>query len=165
MHTMSDALLLAEAVIGWDLAKIAVSGAVGFLLGVCKDKFSQPKRKLSCKASYCPIGLITEFRFMISHVGNTTAENVRMHLSCSHADKIDSFCFCVDEQVKCDRLIIDETKNAHSMSCTWSYINPGDDLELTVNIQNCTNPDQVTLEIDGKSTTVARKRLTMQCGC
>ncbi|MCA9125278.1 MAG: hypothetical protein H6822_27395 [Planctomycetaceae bacterium] len=165
MGTIIDAILLAETAIGWDLAKIVVSGGVGFLLGVCKDKFTQPKRKLSCKASYCPIGSITEFRFMISHVGNTTAENVRMHLYCSHADKIETFCFCVDEQVKCDRLTIDEKKNPNSMSCTWSYINPGDDLELTLNIENCNAPDQVILEIDGKSTTVARKRLTMQCGC
>jgi hypothetical protein len=136
MDAMFGALLLVETAIGWDIVKIAVSGGIGFLLGTCKDNITQPKRKLSCKASYCPIGSLTEFRFMISHVGNTAAENVRT---------------------------VDEKNNATSMSCTWSYVNPGDDIELTANIQSCTNPDQVTLEIDGKSTTIARTRLTMQC--
>lgn len=165
MGIFTGLILLADATIGFEAAKILVSGAVGFFLGICKDRFSQDKRKLSCKASYCPIGNVTEFRFMISHVGNATAENVRMRLSCSVRDKIQQFCFCVDEQVKCDRLTIDPRSSNNAMSCTWSYINPGDDLELTLTIEDCTEPEGVVLEIDGKATTVARKRLTMQCGC
>jgi len=102
---------------------------------------------------------------MISHVGNAPVENVRMRLSCSSTDKFDHFCFLVDEEVKCDRLTIDDKCNPSVMTCTWAYINPGDDLELTVDVSNCTDPEAVVLEIDGKATTIARKKLTMQCGC
>lgn len=165
MQGIVHSVLFGDSAIGWEFAKILVSGAVGFLLGICKDKFSQPKRKLSCKASYCPIGREVEFRFMISHVGNVTVENVRMRLQCAGTDRIEHFFFCVDEQVKCDRLTIDERTSNNSVSCTWAFLNPGDDVELILTVQDCLHPDQVALEIDGKSTTIARKKLTMQCGC
>ena len=165
MNAINVGFLLSDSVIGWEFAKIILAAAVGFFLGICKDKCMQDKRKLSCKASYCPVGRATEFRFMISHVGNATVENVRMRLRCAAAEKIGHFFFCVDEEVKCDRLSVDERRTANSVSCTWAYINPGDDLELIVAIQDCARPDEVTLEIDGKSTTIARKKLTMQCGC
>jgi hypothetical protein len=103
---------------------------------MCKDRFTQDKRRLTCKATYCPLRTTTEFRFVISHVGNATADSVRMLLSYSAADSIEHFCFCVDEQVKCDPLQIDERTARTSVSCTWSYINPRNDLELMVSISN-----------------------------
>lgn len=165
MSAIDTGLLLADSAMGWEVAKIIMAGAVGFLLAICKDKFMQDKRKLSCKASYCPIGPAIEFRFMISHVGNATIENVRMRLRCAQTDKIDHYFFCVDEEVKCDRLVIDERTAVNYVSCTWAYINPGDDIELIAAIQDCSRPDEMALEIDGKSTTIARRKLTMQCGC
>ncbi len=128
-----------------------------------------PSRKLRCIAFYCPEeDGTTTVTFRITHIGNETARNVKMRFQCHDDDQLREFNYCVDELLKCERLDDDSKcgvrKSGNSFRSCWEYLNPRDEIELYVHMDQCNHPHELQLELDGEQIRVARKRIKMHCG-
>lgn len=147
-------------------------------------RVNKPRKKLVCSATYCA-GLFadsaanlkgelavqlngksltdpTVICYRIESVGNSTITDVTMKLETMKNEEILRWVFHVDDDVKCRRLST-ITNTPSLLEVTWSFINPGEALELVLLVAPCRNAHCIHLGIDAEGLEVDSRNMRHDC--
>ncbi|MEL7484674.1 MAG: hypothetical protein AAFN41_09995, partial [Planctomycetota bacterium] len=145
---------------------------------------SKPTRTIDVFATYCDdllapstagVGQDLEVRvggskldkpvvvhFSIHCTGSETCSNVRMKAVSRESDRILSWNFYVDEEVKCRRMKLEKCED-REIEWSWEYMNPEDVIDLVLLVSPCHDATCVNLELDAAEVTVRRLGMARDC--
>jgi hypothetical protein len=129
---------------------------------VCESRYSGfPVPKVGSSFGPEVVDAFGKIFFRLQFFGGSPIKNVRIRLDCGRNELV-GWCWFVGQLLDCQRLQ-DRMQHENSGQCVWAYINPGDVLDLEVEVRKVTDPSEIRLEIDAEGLLVHHKRTHIQC--
>ncbi len=101
------------------------------------------------------------FYYRLKNSSQIIARNVKVRIELQNDVKLLRYTFLVQQQVVCERLETDERSTPPKFK--WSYINPGEVIDLELVIVPYLGTSDVKLEVDGEYVLFEEKPIQTNC--